>query len=90
MTFQTLQNDDNNGGETKRKDLETEIRSSWLGRRDSNPRMPVPKTGALPLGDAPLMRLIYVVCITDRFYRITEVFTTVRRTDAASLCRSCV
>ena len=25
---------------------------SWLGRRDSNPRMPVPKTGALPLGDA--------------------------------------
>jgi hypothetical protein len=26
----------------------------WLGRRDSNPRMPVPKTGALPLGDALL------------------------------------
>ena len=26
----------------------------WLGRRDSNPRMPVPKTGALPLGDAPM------------------------------------
>ena len=26
----------------------------WLGRRDSNPRMPVPKTGALPLGHAPL------------------------------------
>ncbi len=25
---------------------------NWLGRRDSNPRMPVPKTGALPLGDA--------------------------------------
>ena len=33
----------------------------WLGRRDSNPRMPVPKTGALPLGHAP---------ITDRFYLI--------------------
>ena len=30
----------------------------WLGRRDSNPRMPVPKTGALPLGDAP----IYLIC----------------------------
>jgi site-specific DNA recombinase len=28
---------------------------NWLGRRDSNPRMPVPKTGALPLGDAPLL-----------------------------------
>ncbi len=26
----------------------------WLGRQDSNLRMPVPKTGALPLGDAPL------------------------------------
>ncbi len=25
----------------------------WLGRQDSNLRMPVPKTGALPLGDAP-------------------------------------
>jgi hypothetical protein len=27
---------------------------SWLGWRDSNPRMPVPKTGALPLGHTPL------------------------------------
>ena len=26
---------------------------SWLGRQDSNLRMPIPKTGALPLGDAP-------------------------------------
>ena len=25
----------------------------WLGRQDSNLGMPVPKTGALPLGDAP-------------------------------------
>lgn len=25
----------------------------WLGRQDSNLRMPVPKTGALPLGDVP-------------------------------------
>ena len=30
---------------------------SWLGRQDSNLRMPVPKTGALPLGDAPSHRL---------------------------------
>ncbi len=28
-------------------------RTIWLGRRDSNPRMPVPKTGALPLGHSP-------------------------------------
>ncbi len=25
----------------------------WLGWQDSNLRMPVPKTGALPLGDTP-------------------------------------
>ena len=27
---------------------------SWLGWRDSNPRMPGPKPGALPLGDIPI------------------------------------
>ena len=27
----------------------------WLGRRDSNPRMPGPKPGALPLGHGPLL-----------------------------------
>ena len=26
----------------------------WLGRKDSNLRMPGPKPGALPLGDAPI------------------------------------
>jgi hypothetical protein len=54
MPFQTFEDDRNNRGETKRKDLETEIRSSWLGRRDSNPRMPGPKPGALPLGHSPI------------------------------------
>ncbi len=29
--------------------------NDWLGRRDSNPRMSVPETDALPLGDAPMM-----------------------------------
>src|SRR4029078_4117612 len=29
------------------------VAKCWLGRQDSNLRMPVPKTGALPLGDAP-------------------------------------
>lgn len=28
---------------------------SWLGWRDSNPRMPGPKPGALPLGHIPIM-----------------------------------
>ena len=27
---------------------------AWLGWRDSNPRMPGPEPGALPLGDIPL------------------------------------
>ncbi len=53
MTNQTFENDENNRGETKRTDLENEIRSTWLGWRDSNPRMLVPKTSALPLGDTP-------------------------------------
>ena len=30
-----------------------EIVESWLGRRDSNPRMPAPEAGALPLGYSP-------------------------------------
>jgi hypothetical protein len=30
-----------------------EDRIEWLGRQDSNLRMTVPKTVALPLGDAP-------------------------------------
>jgi hypothetical protein len=31
-------------------------RRDWLGRQDSNLRMPDPKSGALPLGDAPKLR----------------------------------
>ena len=30
------------------------IGCGWLGRLDSNQRMAVPKTAALPLGDAPM------------------------------------
>ena len=30
-----------------------EVKKSWLGRQDSNLRMLIPKTSALPLGDAP-------------------------------------
>src|ERR1041384_2532852 len=33
--------------------LKTHHFRCWLGRKDSNLRMPVPKTGALPLGYAP-------------------------------------
>ena len=37
-----------------KKHLLAQMLFTWLGRRDSNPRMPVPKTGPLPLGDALL------------------------------------
>jgi hypothetical protein len=32
------------------------LEKNWLGRLDSNQGMPVPKTGALPLGYAPIAR----------------------------------
>ena len=31
---------------------------SWLGMRDSNPRMLVPETSALPLGESPVGSLV--------------------------------
>src|SRR6185369_12161118 len=34
---------------------------NWLGRVDSNQRMPVPKTGALPLGYAPVSVYLFAV-----------------------------
>lgn len=50
---QTRSNPDH---KTKIKDVNREdLRLlSWLGRRDSNPRMPGPKPGALPLGHVPI------------------------------------
>ena len=38
----------------------SETGKKWLGRQDSNLGMPIPKTGALPLGDAPTSRRIYI------------------------------
>ena len=34
------------------------MEKNWLGWQDSNLRMPVPKTGALPLGDTPAVPLL--------------------------------
>ena len=42
---------------------------NWLGREDSNLRMPDPKTGALPLGYAPMRISFYDAETTLRFYR---------------------
>ena len=36
--------------------------SSWLGKRDSNPRMPGPEPGALPLGDSPIFYVRFLLC----------------------------
>lgn len=36
MAFQTFENDENNRGQIKRKNLKIEIRSTWLGIRDGN------------------------------------------------------
>jgi hypothetical protein len=46
----------------------------WLGKRDSNPRMPGPKPGALPLGDSPILWIH--LCVTERFYRISRHYST--------------
>lgn len=51
MSNQTIKKDPDNKGHKEQEKL---LRSIWLGRRDSNPRMPGPKPGALPLGDGPI------------------------------------
>lgn len=53
MTFQTIKDEQGNRGQTNKTNLENEIRSTWLGWRDSNPRMHGPKPCALPLGHTP-------------------------------------
>ena len=50
MNNQTNKKAPNNGGNDI---LHERLRSIWLGRQDSNLRMPGPKPGALPLGDPP-------------------------------------
>ena len=37
-----------------KKSREPSSQDFWLGRLDSNQRMPESKSGALPLGDAPI------------------------------------
>lgn len=60
MTNQTIKKDPNNRGE---EELKERLRSLWLGRRDSNPRMSAPKTDALPLGHAPSSELMFCTCL---------------------------
>jgi hypothetical protein len=54
MTIKTFDESENNRGLKNKKELRDALRSFWLGWRDSNPRMLVPETSALPLGDTPI------------------------------------
>ena len=51
MRNQTTKKDPNNEG---LPELLMLVRSIWLGVRDSNPRMLVPKTSVLPLDEPPI------------------------------------
>ena len=53
MSNQTNKKAPHNRGDNKEEEINMSLRSIWLGRRDSNPRMSAPKADALPLGDAP-------------------------------------
>ena len=61
MTFQTNKSKQNNRVKKNEKNLENEVRSIWLGMRDSNPRMLEPKSSALPLGEPPISVLVYII-----------------------------
>ena len=63
MTLQTNKNDPSNGG---RQELEAQLRSIWLGWRDSNPRMLGPKPSALPLGDTLILVLLSASFVSFR------------------------
>ena len=60
MSNQTNKKAPSNRGNNEEKELEMLLRSIWLGRRDSNPRMHGPKPCALPLGHSPsILRQTY-------------------------------
>lgn len=54
MTFQTTKNDPDNRYEEGHFEEKNELYTTWLGMRDSNPRMHGPKPCALPLGQSPM------------------------------------
>ena len=46
--------------------------ADWLGWMDSNHRMPVPKTSALPLGYTPMQCLRVIFIYRAFFYNIEQ------------------
>ena len=55
--------------------VKCEAHTEWLGRKDSNPRMPGPKPGALPLGDSPIYQKTSSTKV-DKEIPIISVFRT--------------
>ena len=44
----------------------------WLGREDSNLRMPASKAGALPLGDAPVSEVQVKKSVRRKYHSILK------------------
>lgn len=77
---------------TQKKIEQTLNRFLWLGWRGSNPRMPEPKSGALPLGDTPMHQLLYRTCNNKstpgggRIYRVIVLARLMNGDELESLC----
>jgi hypothetical protein len=54
MTVRTTKQDEINREEDMKKAQIIALNTIWLGMRDSNPRILVPETSALPLGESPI------------------------------------
>lgn len=74
MTFQTPQNNQTNRYKNSSEELQNEICSIWLGRRDSNPRMLGPKPSALPLGHSPIECLCQLRIFVRKYANYTDGF----------------
>lgn len=55
--------------------LPSAIISSWLGWRDSNPRMLGPEPSALPLGDIPLVLQEIVPLVPGKLKALSQLLT---------------
>src|SRR6476661_7183093 len=64
-------------------------KDGWLGRQDSNLRMPVPKTGALPLGDAPADGRAYSRASGMRKPSMSEIRRSAYAARGGRIARAC-
>ena len=54
---------------------------TWLGMRDSNPRMPGPEPGALPLGESPVQ--IEIISLGDGLVKSIDIKKLTKSTQNA-------